>query len=313
MKKINFIAIVAVAMVATACSSDDAPLVKDNVNATFSGTINNVKSRAYNATWEAGDAIGIIGNTGDMAYFNVKYVTAAGDGNFEVGTAGEEVYYQDNNTTTFQAYYPWNSIEDPEVTASTAEQANQKAFDFLWAEATGSKASPKVNFTFGHKMAKVVLTFKRGDGVWLEEIKESVISLDDIKLAGKMALRNGVASATGVAVNGWTIGNNSEAAYNAPVVVDEDAETVTYSLIVYPQAFETGLKVNAEIVSYQTFSAVLDFTAANRNAGDATPANELVAGRQYNVNVRLSKTGLVVEGCTITDWEVTAAGDFEAK
>ena len=45
-----------------------------------------IQTRAYNATWEAGDDIGIFGFTqGDaptQAYSNVRYVTRSGDGAF---------------------------------------------------------------------------------------------------------------------------------------------------------------------------------------------------------------------------------------
>ena len=45
-----------------------------------------IQTRAYNATWEAGDDIGIFGFTqGDaptQAYTNVRYVTTGGDGAF---------------------------------------------------------------------------------------------------------------------------------------------------------------------------------------------------------------------------------------
>ncbi|MGN0299758.1 MAG: fimbrillin family protein [Lachnospiraceae bacterium] len=64
------------------------------------------------------------------------------------------------------------------MSADTRVQSGQKAFDFLWAQATGSKANPNVAFTFAHKMAKVVITVKKGADVSFEEVKTVKLSLN---------------------------------------------------------------------------------------------------------------------------------------
>ena len=76
-----------------------------------------IQTRAYDATWEANDEIGIFGFTqGDapaQAYTNVRYVTRSGDGRFthaaELGGEDSGMFFQDaDETVTFRAYYPFH-------------------------------------------------------------------------------------------------------------------------------------------------------------------------------------------------------------
>ena len=55
------------------------------------------------------------------------------------------------------------------------------------------------------------------------------------------------------------------------------------------------------------------FTAANRNAGIADPRNEWLAGYQYDIAVTIHKTGVSIQGCTITAWTEADGGNFDAK
>ena len=54
-----------------------------------------------------GDLIGVSGMSGGVPYTNVQYETINGDGNFTISNPGDEIYFQDGNTVTFTAYYPW--------------------------------------------------------------------------------------------------------------------------------------------------------------------------------------------------------------
>ena len=112
---------------------------------------------------------------------------------------------------------------------------------------------------------------------------------------------------------GWTFaGNTSETGYNAPLSKDDAAETVSYTLILFPQEFSSPLPITATLTSMQSFSATLDFTAANVDAGDTDAKNEWVAGRQYNLSVTLHKTDITVDGCTIQGWDEANGGNVNA-
>lgn len=294
----------------TACNNDENELSWGDKNlAAFTASIDGqTVTRAYDQVWEDGDKIGITGTSGDKAYTNVAYTTT-GDGNFSVVTPGTEIYYQDNAQVAFTAYYPWNDLAGASsVTSNTCYQSDQKNFDFLHATGTGSKATPEVALTFAHKMAKVVLTLKKGTDVSYEELKSAVLTLKGFKNNGAFDVTTGEAAATGEAItDGWTFaGNATTTAYNAPYTTDDNAETVSYTFILFPQELAAALPFTATLK--QTFSADIDFTSANSAAGDTDAKNQWVAGRQYNLSVTLHKTSLAVNGCTITAWQ-NAAGD----
>ena len=297
------------AAVLTACNNDENDVIDSGSSqATFTAAINGqANTRAYDQTWEANDAIGISGTSGGTTYTNVQYVTTGGNGNFTAGTSGNEIYYQDDAAVTFTAYYPWTKLaaDATTITADTRAQASQSDFDFLWAQQTGSKASPNVQFLFAHKMVKLVLTIRKGDGVSYQEVQDAVLSLGGFKNNGTFNVTDGTAFATDGTVNLTFAGNTSETGYNAPLSKDDAAETVAYTLILFPQVFSSSLPITATITGGQSFSATLNFTTANIDAGDTDAQNEWVAGRQYNLSVTLHKTGITVNGSTIQGWEET--------
>ena len=313
--KIIFMATLAAAVL-TACNNDENNVIDTGSSqATFTAAIDGqVNTRAFDQTWEAGDAIGISGTSGSTVYTNVQYVTDSDgtSGNFTVGTQGNEIYYQDDNSVTFTAYYPWTNLaaDATTITADTRAQASQSDFDFLWARQTGSKASPNVQFIFTHKMTKLVLTIRKGDGVSYQEVQDAVLSLGGFKNNGSFNVTDGTATATGDNLTAdWTFaGNTTETGYNAPLSKDDAAETVAYTLILFPQVFSSPLSITA-ITGGQSFSATLDFTDANVDADDTDAQNEWVAGRQYNLSVTLHKTDITVDGCTIQGWEETDGDD----
>ena len=310
MKKAFFFAAAAAVLSLTACSSDSEPQSGNTSDAAhFSASIGAVHSRAVDTSWESGDAIGISCTTGGKTYSNVSYATA-GDGNFTVSVPGTEIYYQDNNDVTFTGYYPFTA-STAGYGADTRKQAGQKAFDFLWAQATGKKSAPNVAFSFAHKMANVVITVKKGADVSFNEVKKAVLSPNGLKSTGTFNVTTGATEATGEA-GGFGFANNSDADANAPLTTDETAQTVTYNLIFFPQEFEAALPFTATLTGMQSFGAAIDFTAANANV-DAEAKNEWVGGRQYNLSVTLNKTSITVNGCTIRPWNEVNGGEFKAE
>lgn len=306
----------AVTIMLAGCNSEEGLPAGESVQgvAHFSATIHAPGTRAYDQSWEANDEIGISGTSGDKAYTNVCYLTEGGNGSFT--PKGEKIYFQDDNEVTFTAYYPWNDLQGgaTTITADTWGQREQKKFDFLWAQAKGSKESPDVAFTFAHKMAKVVLTVKCGDDVSYEEVKNAVLMLDGFKHGGSFNVTTGAAEATGAESAMWEFANNAdEDVYNAPFKRDDEKHTVSYSLIFFPQVFDSALPFTATLTGEQFFTANLDFKNANAEKDKEQAKNEWVAGRQYNMGVVLNKTGIAVEGCTIAPWEEVPGGDFSAE
>lgn len=299
------------------CNSEEGLPAGESVQdmAHFSATIHAPGTRAYDQIWEANDEIGISGTSGDVVYTNVCHLTADGSGSFTPKDESKKIYFQDNSEVTFTAYYPWNDLKDgTTITADTWGQKEQNKFDFLWAQEKGSKEHPDVAFTFAHKMAKVVLTVKRGADVSYEEVKAAVLTLDGFKHGGSFDTATGTAEATGNESVMWKFAGNTEnEVYNAPFHDDDAKQTVSYTLIFFPQAFDAALPFTAELTGKQSFTADLDFTAANAEIDKTNAKNEWVAGRQYNMGVVLNKTGIKVEGCTIAPWEeVSLPNDIPA-
>lgn len=249
-----------------------------------------ILTRAYDNVWEAGDAIGITGTSGSKTYTNVSYTTT-GDGHFSITNSGEEIYFQNDDEVTFTAYYPWNDDTEFE-NVDTWYQAEQKTFDFLWAQATGSKASPNVAFSFNHVMSKLVITVKAGDDVTLSEIQNAKLSLSGFNHLGTFDVTDGSTSTVNNAAE-YTFAGNTDARYNAPYTENVAESSRTFTLILFPQLFGSYPTFKAEFTATpdtQEFTANLDFTSANATRSDNPARNEWVAGRQYNLIVTLHKT-----------------------
>lgn len=314
MKKAILLGSLAIAL--AACSNDEN-VVTDigNGQALFSASIEGQnKTRAYDQTWEKNDLIGITGTSSGEAYTNVAYQTVDGNGNFTAATVGTEIYYQDDNAVSFTAYYPWNDLKagTTAITADTWGQSDQRNFDFLFATATGSKVQPNVAFKFDHRMAKIVLTIKKGTDINWKDVQDAALSLEGFKHTGTFSTADGTTATEDAATVMWRFAHNTDdPAYNAPYTEDKVNETMAYTLLFFPQMFSNKLPFYAELPGEQTLTAKLDFTEANRNAGDETPQNEWVAGRQYNMSVTFNKTSLTMDGCTISNWQQADGGNVD--
>ena len=139
-----------------------------------------------------------------------------------------------------------------------------------------------------------------------------MLSLGGFNDGGTFSVAEGKPSTADDLATGWTFaGNTTKTGYNAPLSKDDAAETVSYTLILFPQVFSNSLPITA-ITGGQSFSATLDFTDANVDAGDTDAQNEWVAGRQYNLSVTLHKTDITVDGCTIQGWDEANGGNVNA-
>lgn len=306
----HILAATAAIMTLAGCTSGpDQPADTRLVAPQFSASISD-GSRAFDSQWEKGDAIAISG----AGRFNVSHTTAAGDGRFAVTTPGEEIYFQDENTTRFTAYWPRTELDAATalIYADTREQAAQKSFDFLWAETSASKAAPEATLAFTHRMTKVVLTLRAGADVSFDELCRATLSLEGFRHQGSFSHADGATSVKEDLTGTWTFAGSTTEAHNAPSLPDKDASTVSYTMILFPQRLDAPLPFHAGADGKQTFSASLDFTGANRAAGDAMPENSWVAGRQYHISVTLHKTAVTVDGCTIEPWKPVEGGNVNA-
>lgn len=266
----------------------------------FTATIDGLKTRAFDRQWEAGDEIGISADS----YSNICYQTKDGDGKFSVKTPGYEIYFNPNEEVTFTAYYPWNIVGGvTAISADTREQSKQKSFDFLWAQASSKKGSPEVAFNFAHKMANLILRIRFASGVSLENLKIQGFWFLGLMHNGTFSISDGGTSVEGGKREIWAFFDSFDPTNNAPVTVDDASGTMTFSLIFFPQKFDSPLSFSAQSVGEGEYNwdAKIDFTEANRQKDGADAENELVGGRQYILTVSFNGKAISVEDIRLAD------------
>ena len=254
----------------TACSNGDMTdnLLQEPVEARVSASIGSMATRAYDTTWENGDAIGIIGG----GYTDIRYVHH--NGLWAVEDASGPILFQTPDDVDFTAYYPQGAeTTDVTIGANTA----QRKIDFLYGTGTGGvRTDGVVDFSFSHRMSRLVLNFIAGPGVDLADL--SGYTLSGLSMTGSFDTATGTAYVTGAASD-----------------LTMDATGITSSsLILFPQeGYEATLKV---ALGGQTFTATLTFPKANAVQG-------LESGYSYSYNVTIKKEGLSITQAGIEPWE----------
>ena len=142
--KTRLFAFAALGIALTACTNDNEVTDNGPVAAVINAEISDaVATRASGTAWAERDEIGISENR--FGYTNVPYRLENG----KFIPAGTIIFFQDDDPTTFSAYYPYDA-DGGTLTATTdvTAQQNQPAIDFLYATgATASTHNPEVNFT----------------------------------------------------------------------------------------------------------------------------------------------------------------------
>lgn len=280
--KTRFLALATLALTMAACSNDD----ENNLQPTarFSAEIHDATlTRVAGTSWHENDKIGITatGNQAMSKYTNVKYTTAQGDGNF----TGSPIYFQDNNTVTFTAYYPFNGKEGTaagmlENNTKTQTTDYQKTIDYLFAKAENKSCNDaNVTFNFYHKMSQITLTFvNNGNDTDISNITAYTIS--GLKMEGTFNTADGTATATAENPENLTIESISGLS---------GSEDEVAPVILYPQsAAKVMLTVTLGDLDYSCELDIQD--------------DELKAGNNYTFDITVSKTGLTVQKSGIEGW-----------
>lgn len=287
--KTRFFALAALALTLAACNNDNENLNNDGpVAAKFTADIYESVSTRVNqdgTDWTDGDCIGITGT----GFINIPYVRESG----QFVPEDKTIYFNDTETHTFNAYYPYQS-DGGTVTVNTAADKQGTGIDFLFASgAKGSTRSPEVSFTgdhtFHHCMSLIKFTFKAGDGLSFNETEPAGYTLEGLKHEGTFDTATGTTAVT--------------AAAESPITMQLGGAT-TSQVIILPQEVNSSLNLK---VSYngQSYIAQLKLPA--------TPtANFYTAGYAYTYNVTLNNKGITVEEPEITPWESGDSNDASA-
>ena len=277
--KTRFFAFAALALTLAACNNDNENLNDGPVAAQFTADIYEAVSTRVNSEgtdWTDGDRIGVTG----AGFTNVPYKRENG----KFVTDGTTIYFNDTETQTFHAYYPYQS-DGGTVTVNTAADKQGPGIDFLFASgATGDTHNPTVSFTgdhaFHHCMSLIKFTFKAGDGLIFNGMEPADYTLDGLKHEGTFDTATGTTAVT--------------AAVESPITMQLGGAT-TSQVIILPQGVTTSLDLK---VSFNG----LDYTTTLPNPSKPE-ANQFSAGYAYTYNITLNNNGITVEEPEITPWE----------
>lgn len=292
--KTRFFALAALALALAACTNDNENLNDDSVAAVINAEISDaVSTRASGTAWAERDEIGI--SESRFGYTNVPYRWESG----KFTPTGTIIFFQDDDPTTFSAYYPYDA-DGGTLTATTdaTAQQNQPAIDFLYATgATASTHNPEVNFTddtdaggtdcsFHHCMSQITLTFKAGSGVDFNTIKPTGYTLSGLVLEGSFDTTDGMAEA-----------DDATATQDLNMTLTNGA--LTSSVILFPQTKASiGLSV---YYNSQPYTATLTI-----------PDGALKAGNNYTYTVTVRNKDLSISSATISDWNPVNGGNVNA-
>lgn len=284
----------ALALALSACTNDDENLNNGSVAAVINAEISDaVSTRASGTAWAERDEIGI--SESRFGYTNVPYRWESG----KFTPTGTIIFFQDDDPTTFSAYYPYDA-DGGTLTATTdaTAQQNQPAIDFLYATgATASTHNPEVNFTddtdaggtdcsFHHCMSQITLTFKEGSGVDFSTIQPTGYTLSGLMLTGSFDTTTGTAET-----------DDATAAQDLDMTLTNGA--LTSSVILFPQTKASiGLSV---YYNSQPYTATLTI-----------PDGALKAGNNYTYTVTVRNKDLSISSATISDWNPVNGGNVNA-
>lgn len=282
--KTRFFAFAALALTLAACNNDNENLNDGPVAAKFIADITPAtRVNSEGTDWTEGDRIGVTG----AGFTNVPYVRENG----KFVTDGTTIYFNDTETQTFHAYYPYQA-EGGTVTVSTAADKQGTGIDFLFATgATGDTRNPVVEFTdktkdggadnsFHHCMSLIKFTFKPGDGLIFNGMEPADYTLDGLKHEGTFDTATGTTAVT--------------AAVESPITMQLGGAT-TSQVIILPQGVTTSLDLT---VSFNGLNYIT--TLPNPSKPEA---NQFSAGYAYTYNITLNNKGIEVSEPTITPWE----------
>ena len=287
--KTRHFALAALALTLAACNNDNENLNGGPVAAQFTAEIYEAASTRVNSEgtdWTDGDRIGVTG----AGFINIPYVRESG----QFVPEDKTIYFNDTETKTFNAYYPYQS-DGGTVTVSTAADKQGPGIDFLFASgATGDTHNPTVSFTgdhaFHHCMSLIKFTFKAGDGLSFNETEPAGYTLEGLKLEGTFDTATGTTAVT--------------ATSNTPITMQLGGAT-TSQVIILPQGVTTSLDLT---VSFNG----LDYTTTLPNPSKPE-ANQFSAGYAYTYNITLNNKGITVEEPEITPWEPGESNDASAE
>lgn len=259
--------------------SEPLPVTPDLKAVQFNASINPAvqQTKAFDASWTAGDAIGVfmVGNGATNVVensANKRYITETGNGQFTAtGTSG--IYYlQNGSKVDFIAYYPFktdiSALERYNVDVS--DQSNPENIDFLYAATSETNPSGFNNshdgaiaLKFSHQLSKLTLNIAP---------PSPEFGISEEELFSMTALLTGLGATASFDLATGTLGDiGSPQSYNLRTVTPGQV----YSAIILPGEVAAG-------------SAKVKFIAGEKQYIWEIPASTFEAGKEYTYTATLS-------------------------
>ena len=246
----------AAAMLVAACSEEDD--LRQGIAGEGITFTSSVMSRATDASFEAGDAIGVSmytesGFVGNAT--NVQYTTADGSGFTSTnpmtwGAAGSA------GTVDFKGVYPYkaDAVADGiySFTLATGEGASLSDNDVMYSSMTDVTVGAKnVGLTFTHKLVKVVMqVYDQNRNL----LSGATVKINNQQTSGTLNLADGTVTSTSAADATLDFASNPDVEGEYQTIVMPSAATqgrvitITYKNVDYPcpvdmYAFDSGTKI----------------------------------------------------------------------
>ena len=279
-------ATLACAMMTTAlfssCSSEEeqAPENQQPVELQIVSAIN---TRAANAAWTAGDMIGVFAlKGGAQDYSNMSYTTSDGSGSFLPSAEDQTIMLPyDGSNYTIAAYYPYTeSLKDGSYAINVSSQTDQEAIDLLVAAPVSgvNKMSPVAALDFYHKLVKIAITMKPGNGITATQLAYMTVTISGQQTKGSCDIIN----------NGDVVPSGP----TSDITLQTSADGTTSEAILLPATTTDGMVLTFSIPTAGVYTWAVNSAAKSQSFG---------AGNKYKYDITINKTGLDVNA-SIEDW-----------
>jgi hypothetical protein len=304
MKKYFVFAAAVIAL--AACSSEEENVQTWNGEIRLSA-VNVVQTRAaqgiQSTAFDNGEKVDVFINenaTTPSIEYPQPLVYTSGTGG--VLTTSDEQYYPQSNGVNIFAVYP-SGVAGTNVNATNvafavesdqSEEDAYKASDLMVGAPANnpvSKTSGTVQLTFKHCLSKININISAGDGITETDLQGATVTILNTTTGGTFNVQTGVVTANGAQAAATPITAGT-------LEVREDTGVQGISAIIIPQTFLAGRR----------------FISIKYGGDQQTPATELfytlpqaasvdfAAGYSYTFNITAKKSGLTLDGSTITDW-----------
>lgn len=242
-------------------------------------------SKASGTTWNTNDSVGVyMLNAGTYTPIglnaNVPYLTPNADGNFVAQNA--VIYYPQSGKVGFLAYYPYQKgVTGFIYKVRVADQTKLAAIDLMLASKLDSiaKTKAKLTFNFKHKLSDVCLNISSGAGVSDADLVGLSVSIQHVPTTADFNLSTEVLSAK------------------------------SDSLEVQFKTSANGKSSEAILIPGRIGGKRLVFTMGGSGALAGLKfeyvfplSEQLNASQKHSYNVKLNRTGVLLEGSVILPW-----------